>query len=101
MTHNQAPSCGPSLVRTSDIEHQEFLAGRRAGEVTAVDAGVSLLGPAYNEHGQRAVVRPVHAIPLLGDDYFLARRHKVGLCQLALRCRVANPVDLQAKENVM
>jgi len=44
----------------------------RPGQVTAVDAGVSFLGSAYDEHRERAVVRPVDPVACVRRDQSLA-----------------------------
>ena len=44
----------------------------RPCQVTAVDAGVSFLGSAYDEHRQRAVVRPVDPVARVRRDQSLA-----------------------------
>ena len=44
----------------------------RAGQVTAVDAGVTFLRTADDEHRQGAVVRPVDPVTAVGHDQTLA-----------------------------
>jgi len=53
--------------QTGDVECEMFLASGRAGQVTAVDAGIALVRAPDDEHRQRAVVRtcPVILAPVL------------------------------------
>jgi len=57
---------------TGDVEDHVLVSGGGAGQVTAVDAGVSLLGPSNDEDREGAVVRPVDAVAAVGDHQPLA-----------------------------